>query len=399
MAVDAGRCRWAPQEPAPGVPTQRCRAPAVHAPDCLPACQPACLPACLPAWLPPPSAAGPGRVAEAAQEDPGKALWRKPRPSPVPGLLQAAPGLAPRPPPLASRTASHRTAPHRTAPRRAAHWEEGGSERGASGRPCLLGPPPLAGLSAPPPQSQGEPGQPPPPPLPGLSLPSAHLMQGHTGGPSAPREHHQPGPAALAGPRATPGTLGMRAPGREEVRDPGSPGLWRNLSLGSRCPARSWVLVSTHPAPTLQSPGASPRTRPHRTPPPLPCGCSVGKGAKPGRGFQPGQWDLAWCGKRGAASGPLVKCRGVCGLGGRGVAGRGQARPGQAAEPAREGLREQRPGCVWPPEPRSPGGEGHTEGGGRGGGRQRRGQGGQRQQAEGKSLQHPVFPGGLPSKY
>lgn len=100
-----------------------CRASPMHAPACLPACL-------LPAWLPPPSAAGPGRVAEAAQEDPGKALWRKPRPSPIPGLLQSAPGLAPRPPPLPSRTA-----PHRTAPRRAAHWEEGGSERGASGRP------------------------------------------------------------------------------------------------------------------------------------------------------------------------------------------------------------------------------------------------------------------------
>ena len=249
-----------------------------------------------------------------------------------PGTLAGCSRLGPTP---ASACIPHRTAPHRTTSGRSLGR---GWKRAWGIRPAVpSGPPtPRRALSASPPVS-GRAQPAPAPPLPGLSLPSAHLMQSHTGGPSAPREHHQPGPAALAGPRATPGTLGTRAPGREEVRDPGSPGLWRNLSLGSRCPARSWVLVSTHPAPTLQSPGASPRTRPHRTPPPLPCGCSVGKGAKPGRGFQPGQWDLAWCGKRGAASGPLVTCRGVCGLGGRGVAGRGQARPGQAAEPARPG--------------------------------------------------------------
>ena len=272
MAVDAGRCRWAPQEPAPGVPTQRCRAPAVHAPDCLPACQPACLPACLPGCRRPPPRA-PGGWRKRPKRTPARRCGashglRRSRDSCR--LLQAWPHAR-----LRLHPAPHRTAPHRTTSGRSLGR---GWKRAWGIRPAVpSGPPtPRRALSASSPVS-GRARPAPAPPLPGLSLPSAHLMQGHTGGPSAPREHHQPGPAALAGPRATPGTLGMRAPGREEVRDPGSPGLWRNLSLGSRCPARSWVLVSTHPAPTLQSPGASPRTRPHRTPHPFRAGAVSGK--------------------------------------------------------------------------------------------------------------------------
>ena len=74
---------------------------------------------------------------------------------------------------------------------------------------------------------------------------------------------------------------------------------------------------------------------------------------------------------------PLVKWGGVCGP--------GRAGPGQAALLAPgEGLREQWLGCVWPQEPCSLG---------RGGGK------GEVKEAKGKSLQHLVFPGGLPSKY
>lgn len=229
-----------------------CRASPMHAPACLPACL-------LPAWLPPPSAAGPGRVAEAAQEDPGKALWRKPRPSPIPGLLQSAPGLAPRPPPLPSRTAPRRTAPHRVGPLTGKRVEASVGHQ--AGR-AFWAPPPPGGFSAPPPQSQGERSQP--------------------RVPSAPRERPQPEPAALAGPGETPGTLGMRARGRAEVRDPGSPGLWRSLSLWSRCPAPppapGFLDPPTQPPPSSpQAPAPGPRS--HRTPPnpPLRAGTVSGK--------------------------------------------------------------------------------------------------------------------------
>ena len=115
MAEQASGCFWALQKPAPPVPSQA--GAALHPGTRLPACLPASLPACLPACLPPPSAAGQGPgsgVAEALQEHPGNTVWRKPRRSPIPGLLKAAPGLAPRPPRLPSRTARHLAVRHHT---------------------------------------------------------------------------------------------------------------------------------------------------------------------------------------------------------------------------------------------------------------------------------------------
>ena len=88
---------------------------------CLPACLPASLLACLPSCLlacrrplPRAKAPGPGQVSEALQEDPGNTVWRKPRRSPIPGLLKAAAGLAPRPPRLPSLTARHLAVRHHT---------------------------------------------------------------------------------------------------------------------------------------------------------------------------------------------------------------------------------------------------------------------------------------------
>ena len=77
-----------------------------------------------------------------------------------------------------------------------------------------------------------------------------------------------------------------------------------------------------------------------------------------------------------------------------GGAGRNQALPGRFA--GGEGLREHWLGCVWPQEPCSLGRQGHREG--RGGAAGAKGQVTEAK-AKGKSLQHPVFPGGLPSKY
>ena len=78
------------------------------------------------------------------------------------------------------------------------------------------------------------------------------------------------------------------------------------------------------------------------------------------------------------------------------MVGRCGARPCQVAMLAREGLREHWLGCVWPQEPCSVGRQGHREG--RGGAAGAKGQV-KEAKAKRKSLQHPVFPGGLPSKY
>ena len=192
-AVDAEGCRRAPQELAPRVPSPA-GARITHARPCLPACLPGCR-------CPPPRArAGGGGGARG----PWQGAVAKARTSPIPGLLQAAPGSAPGPPPLPSRTAPHRTTSGCSLGR---GWKRAwGIQPAVPSRPaplgsqCLL---PSPRVSA---ASHG-------------AVPSRlpHLVQSHPGGPSAPREHHQPEPAALAGPRETPGALGMRARGKEEV--------------------------------------------------------------------------------------------------------------------------------------------------------------------------------------
>ena len=103
-------------------------------------------------------------------------------------------------------------------------------------------------------------------------------------------------------------------------------------------PARSWVLGSTHPAPTLQSPGARPRSRPHRTPPTphpphpptLRAGAGVGgvSGKVQSWGVASsrcgGIWPGAGSGERGPREVPWgVRARGA----GPGGEGPGQARP------------------------------------------------------------------------
>lgn len=170
-----------------------------------------------------------------------------------------------------------------------------------------------------------------------------HLMQTHPGGPSAPSEHHQPEPAALAGPRELPGPCpGMRARGRGEVQDPGSPGVWRSWSVGSRCPTRPpapgfWDPPTQPPPSSPQAPGPGPAltARPPpptpRTPPPsvrvpvwvvcqerckagawLPAG-AVGSGRVRGASGERGPREVPW-GVRARGAGP-------------GGEGPGQARP------------------------------------------------------------------------
>lgn len=172
MAVDAGRCRWAPQEPAPGVPTQRCRAPAVHAPDCLPACQPACLPACLPGCRRPPPRA-PGGWRKRPKRTPARRCGashglRRSRDSCR--LLQA--WLHAR---LRLHPAPHRTAPHRTTSGRSLGR---GWKRAWGIRPAVpSGPPtPRRALSASSPVSgraRPAPAPPPPRPFPPVRPPDA----------------------------------------------------------------------------------------------------------------------------------------------------------------------------------------------------------------------------------
>ena len=196
----------------------------MHAPACLPACFPAAALRRAP-WAP-----GPGRVAETPQEDPGHALWPKPRRTPLPGLLQATPGLAARS--LRFHPGQHCKAPRSPTPHHAGLLTGKWVER-AWGKGQLLpsGPAPLDSLHLLPARAVAASHQPFPSRLP-------HLVQTHPGAPGAPRQHHQPEVAALAGPRELPGALGMRARGREEVQTPGSPGLWTMRSLGWPFPSR-----------------------------------------------------------------------------------------------------------------------------------------------------------------
>ena len=189
----------------------RCSASPRHAAACLPACQPACLPPCLPAChpscllacrrpLPRAKAPGPGQVSEALQEDPGNTVWRKPRRSPIPGLLKAAAGLAPRPPRLPSLTARHLAVRHHTT----LGCSLGRGWKGARAlRPLLPSRPAPPGSQRlfPSPRASAASHQAFPSRLP-------HLVQTHRGAPSAPRQHHQPEYAALAGPREMPGPWG-----------------------------------------------------------------------------------------------------------------------------------------------------------------------------------------------
>lgn len=274
MAVDAGGCRWAPQEPAPRVPSPA--GAALHPCTRLPACLPA---ACLAAAA---LRRGPRAGGGGGARGPWQGAVAQAPAFTDPGTLAVCSRLGPTP---ASASIPHRTAPHRTAPRRAAHWEEGGSERGASGRPCLLGPPPsrrvLSASS----------------PVPGRAQPA-----------QSPQRPQRTSPARArcpswawrnAGDPGDEGSREGRGPGPREPRPVEESESGVSLP---RPPARSWVLGSTHPAPTLQSPGASPRSplSPHPPQPTPPCGYSVRKGAKLGRGCQRVQWDLAWCGERGA---------------------------------------------------------------------------------------------------
>ena len=238
-----------------------------------------------------------------------------------------------------------------------------------------------------------------------------HLMQTHPGGPSAPSEHHQPEPAALAGPRELPGPCpGMRARGRGEVQDPGSPGVWRSWSVGSRCPTRPpapgfWDPPTQPPPSSPQAPGPGPAltARPPpptpRTPPPsvrVPVWVVCQERCKAGAWLPAGAVGSGRV--RGAGSVALVKCRGVCGLGGRGRAGRGRARPGRFGGPG--GAEGSVAGLCLAPAAALPGERGTQ--GGRGEGRRAPKERSRRPKAKGqkqKSLQHPVFPGGLPSKY
>lgn len=198
MAEQASGCFWALQKPAPPVPSQA--GAALHPGTRLPACLPAILPACLP----PPSAAGQGPGSGAGgrglQEDPGNTVWRKPRRSPIPGLWKAAPGLAPRPPPLPSRTARHLAVWHHTTLGCALGR---GWKRARALRPLLpSGPaPPGSQRLFPSPRASAASHQAVPARLP-------HLVQTHPGAPSIPRQHHQPESAALAGPREMPGPWG-----------------------------------------------------------------------------------------------------------------------------------------------------------------------------------------------
>ena len=184
-----------------------------------------------------------------------------------------------------------------------------------------------------------------------------------------------------------PGALGMRAPGREEVQDRGSPDLWRSQSLGSRCPG--WPpaprLLGSNIHPPSPHPSALRRQSliPHS---PLPPSVRVRVWVVCQERYKAGVWvpagavGFGWV--RGARSVPLVNGLGGGGLGG--VAWRGLARPGCFAGPG--GAEGAVAGVCLALGAALPGETGTQGGSGRGGGGQRRGEGGQRQKPTARGI-------------
>lgn len=245
-----------------------------HARACLPACLPA---ACLAAAA---LRRGPRAGGGGGARGPWQGAVAQAPAFTDPGTLAVCSRLGPTP---ASASIPHRTAPHRTASGRSLGR---GWKRAWGIRPAVTsGPPPLPAGSQ-------------------RLLPSPRRAQPA----QSPQRPQRTSPARArcpswawrnAGDPGDEGSREGRGPGPREPRPVEESESGVSLP---RPPARSGVLGSTHPAPTLQSPGASPRSplSPHPPQPTPPCGYSVRKGAKLGRGCQPVQWDLAWCGERGA---------------------------------------------------------------------------------------------------